>query len=189
VTFTFDTPPPILMSDPDRVYLDTTTGPTENTLRSDGVGAWWYFTHGSAGDVTGDFDVSIDLYLPAGGGREIANFAFWMTDTESGPKGFMYRMQNAGGDSGFYCVSSGCRSGLVDGLVPDVTTATDTWYRLQLVAVGDTVTATVSVRDTAEILSTKSVLLPPGNRSGVFGQVADGAGRVVGQRWDNFTIR
>ena len=141
------------------------------------------------GDVTGNFDVSIDFYIANGGGREIADFAFWISGTGGATNGYVYRMQNLGGDSGFFTVANGATSAMLGGGISDVTTSYDTWYTLRLTAVGDSVTAAVSLRETGAVLSTKTVTVPAGNRAGVFGQQADGAGTAAGHRWDNFTVR
>ncbi|MEN9506354.1 MAG: Carbohydrate binding domain [Actinomycetota bacterium] len=157
-----------------------------NSLRSDGRGPFWYFGGPSFGSVSGDFDVSTDLYFTDSTARDIANLGFWITNPGSAPTGYMFRAQTINGESGFYSVNNGSwtrLSGNADGPLD-----ANTWYRVRLTAVGSSVTGIVTrLRDNA-VVSSRTLTMPPGNRSGVFGQVGDGAGSSTGHRWDNFTI-
>lgn len=178
---TFDTLPQISKSSD--VVLDTEVGDTQGTLRSDGMSSQWYFAPGSVGDVTGDFDVSIDVFMPTSSGRDIANFAFWMTDTTGTPDGYMFRLQNSSTDSGFFSVVNNNHIGLAYKNSPILQ---NVWYRLRLTAVGSVVTAVVTRLDTGAVAFSQTATMPSGDRSGVFGQKGDGSQTSAGHRWDNF---
>ncbi len=183
---TFDSMPPITRSGSE-VALVSDYGNPASSLRSDGDQGWWRFDKGSYGDVSGDFDISYDVYFPESGSREMLDIGYWLTTSGSSETGYLFRVQTEDDNGGFYRIDSGDKSHLIDdGEVPVL--APDAWHRVRLTASGSDVTATVTRLDTEEVLYSDTVSMPSGNRSGVFGQVDTSYGSSAGHRVDNFFV-
>ena len=177
------------------VYLDGAS------LRSSGGGDWWYFED-PAWSVVGDFDITYDVSWPANNAsRDIANFGFWMKQTSSDSptttvSGHMFRLDSHTASAGFYGVYRGAHDGGTSGVVVTGALASGgnmiapvgsgSTYRVNLTAVGDLITATVT-RLSDNTVTVATVRIPRG-QYGTFGEKHDGAGSPQGHRWDNFRL-
>jgi hypothetical protein len=184
----FESAPPI--SNSAGVSYVTDFGNTGKSLRTDGNGDYWYFNSDSWGTVNGDFDTSVDVYIPSNNSsREIANVGFWITGTGNSAIGYGYRL-DTGGSNGFITFNGGNRA-WVSGNSNGSNVPRGVWMRVRLTAVGDDVTGSITRLDTGAVLGTQTLTMPAGNRSGAFGQGYDSQGNgttTYGQRWDNFQL-
>lgn len=182
---TFDKLPPISTSA--NVKLATDFGNPIGSLRSDGKDEWWLFNKGSWGDVSGDFDVSYDVYFPYHKDRDMVDLGFFTTGSGSKATGYLFRVQTYDNDGGFYRINNHDRSRVSNdknlSALPH-----DTWHRVRLTTVGSQVTATVTRLSTGAVVHTHTVTLPSGNRAGAFGQLSTNNGSGSGSRLDNFTV-
>ncbi|MEN9505804.1 MAG: Carbohydrate binding domain, partial [Actinomycetota bacterium] len=174
------------------VYRDLSIGDPAGSIRTDGNGEWWFLNSGTWPNLAGDqFDISYDLFFPNSGARDIFNFGFYLNAGSTAPNGYAFRVQSANGnnqDSGFYTVSNGNLGGRVAGDANWGPLARNTWYRIRLSGSGGNVNASVVRKSDSVEVWNKTVTLPGGNRSGVFGQIKDGAGAAEGVRIDNLTL-
>ncbi len=184
----FESPPPINNSA--GVIYATDYGNTGKSLRTDGNADYWYFNTDSWGNVNGDFDESVDVYVPsANTTREIANVAFWVTGSGSSAVGYAYRL-DTNGSNGFITFNGGNRY-WVTGNSNGSNVPRGVWMRVRLTATGDDVTGSITRLDTGAVLANQTLTMPAGNRSGFFGQSTDASGNntsTSGQRWDNFQL-
>jgi hypothetical protein len=184
----FESAPPI--SNSAGVSYVSDYGNTGKSLRTDGNADYWYFNSDSWGAVKGDFDASVDVYMPNNNStREIANVGFWITGTGTSAIGYGYRL-DTGGSNGFITFNGNNRA-WVSGNSNGSNVPRGVWMRVRLTAVGDDVTGSITRLDTGAVLGTQTLTMPAGNRSGVFGQALDAYGSgttTYGQRWDNFQL-
>jgi hypothetical protein len=140
--------------------------------------------------VNGDFDSSVDIYMPSNNTtREIANVGFWITGSGTSAIGYGYRL-DTGGSNGFITFNGNNRA-WVSGNSNGSSVPRGVWMRVRLTAVGDDVTGSITRLDNNVVLATQTLTMPAGNRSGVFGQAMDSYGSgttTYGQRWDNFQL-
>lgn len=184
-TYTMDTLPP--MSKSSGVSLSS------GQLKSDGNGDWWYFNSGTPGYVSGNFDMSTDVYWPALTAGQIANkdvlsIGFWITNPGTSPNGYLLKLFNGSSDmnAGFYSVNAGNNTKLADPGFGQL--ASGIWYRVRLTATGSSVTAVITRLDNNTVVRTQTYTMPAGNRSGAFGQVSGGTAGPNGNRLDNLMI-
>lgn len=164
------------------VTTDATIGNPGSSIRSDGSGSWWYLN----GIYVGDFQASYDVYFPAGSGRDIANFGFWLTGTnDANMNGYFFRLQTAEQDAGFYQVANGVVTRPTNSEPSMTPVATNTWYRVFLNTSGNTASAEVRRISDNALMFSRTTTLPAGNRAGTFGEKPDGAASTGGHRWDN----
>ncbi len=183
---TFDSLPPITLSG-SQVALVSDYGNPVSSLRSDGDKGYWQFNKGSYGDVSGDFDISYDVYFPESGSREMLDMGYWLTGSTPNETGYLFRVQSANDNGGFYRIDKGDKVKISsDDSMPIL--ARDAWHRVRLTAAGAKVTASVTRIDTEEEIYSNSVSMPSGNRAGVFGQVDSSNGSSIGHRVDNFFV-
>lgn len=187
-TVNFEGDTPITNSTP--VVYSTDYGNPGRSLRVNNYDDWWLFNNGtdSPGYANGDFDASIDVYFPGTTQRDVAKFGFWLTGSGASTVGYEFRVQNSttATDSGFHTVNNG-KLVRVSGDTDFAALVSKVWHRIRLQAVGSVVTATITRLDTEAVVYTKTLTMPSGNRSGVFGEPQPGGGATDGHRWDNFS--
>jgi hypothetical protein len=185
----FDSLPPITRSSSSDIALYTDHGNPGTSLRSNGNNKWWLFNEGTYGDVTGDFDLSYDVYFPEASNRDMLDMGFWISgsDGNNSATGYLFRVQSSNNESGFYRINKGNRD-RVSGDANFSPLKREVWHRVRLTAVGSNVTATITRIDTAEQIYRRTMTMPSGNRSGVFGQLKTNNGASAGHRVDNLHV-
>ena len=177
------------------VYEDTGIGNPAPSIRSDGMGEWWYLPAETWG-VVGDFTFTYDVFFPASASRDIANFAFWVNSPGATADGFMFRLDTGDDAYTFGKVTGGAHSAALSGVTNAVTPAIaprGVWLRTVITATGTVVRAVTTRLDTDAVIRDATIDLAPHidarwPTSGTFGQKQDGAGAAEGHRWDNLTL-
>ena len=183
----FETAAPIYYSS--SVVYDSTIGNPGKSLRSDGDNEYWWFNTDTWGNVTGDFDASVDVYFPDTDSRETINLGFWMTGSGNTADGFAYQIDTDDHGDGFVAVDGDSWTNI--GGWDDNELPGKVWMKVRLTAVGDEVTVLITRLDTNVVLKNSTMTMSSGNRSGFFGQAVDDYGTnssTKGVRFDNFQV-
>jgi hypothetical protein len=159
---------------------------TDHCLSSSGGGSYFYFDDWS---VSGNFIFQTDIKITRTA-REIVNIGFWINSSGASANGFLFRIQTASADGGFFLLSGGSNSS-IDASFEAVTA--NIWYTVTIQAVGNIVTATVNKTSDNSLVGNltqdlTSYIDGTHPTSGTFGQAADGAGAAGGQLWDNIQV-
>ncbi|MFM1965449.1 MAG: hypothetical protein RL134_1174, partial [Actinomycetota bacterium] len=164
-------------------------GNGNGALKTDGSpNGYWAFKPNGRGDIaSGAFDMSVNIYMPGSSGREVADVGFWMSGSGSNATGYIFRLETAHGDGGFYRLTGSGLSAF-GGTAPNLDF--QTWYNLRIVGYNNQhVVAQLTNLATGDVVYTDSEDLPSSGLriNGVFGQYPDNS-TSGGSYWDDFSL-